>query len=216
MLKNHESMTHRHALLIEQSAYIRDALQETLSVHGIDLLSTVSGEAAIEAMDRHRFTAVICNYHLPGMNGLEFFWRTKELLADAVTILTASAGDDYIANAAINSGVDVFLEMPFKIEDLLAYLVNRTPEVNNTMAEFSFLSSVHHYSAALRRQSGSPAMNGGEIPIKKKAVPASRVLFPGGGMFKIIRNSTPVHGSATGRPDLRLIKGRRDREKPEK
>ena len=196
----------QRVLLVEKSAYIREALQEAIRSHGVELHCVETGEEGIQSMGRQRFGAVVCNYHLPGINGLDFFWKTKELLSNTVTILTASSGDDYLANTAREAGVDFFMEMPFKVEDLLVYLMGRRPYLKRSIHEFGFLSNIQNYSIASRLRLQPAGSTGIGHSSKNCMQRVTRVSNKFGGTLKVFHNSDNICGRNTARPNLKLIK----------
>ena len=195
----------QRVLLIERSAYIREALKEALRPHGIDLHCVETGEEGIQIIGRYRFTAVVCNYHLPGINGLEFFWKMKEQFSRSVTILTASSADDYIANAARESGVDFFMEMPFKIEDLIIRLGGRKPVPDRSSDEFGFLSNVQNYSIAFQMRQHDASRSAARRLSADARLRISRVTGKSGRTFKVFHNGSKFRRNISLRPKLKLI-----------
>jgi DNA-binding response OmpR family regulator len=198
----------QRVLLIEKSAYILEALQETMRRSGIELHCAGSAEEGIEAMSRLRFTAVVCNYHLPGMDGLEFYLRTKTLLGGITSILTVSSGDDLLANAARLTGVDYFMEMPFRVEDLLVCLSNGKPSLKGFNTETSFLNSVKTYSIARRALLKAATGKSEGLPDKEGTVRTTQIINGSGGTFRIFHNHRKVSSPSAYRPNLKLIKNR--------
>lgn len=109
-------------LLIESQASIRHALYRALKTYGHTVHAAATAEEGLQIVLNGNYDGVICNQHLPGMSGLEFFSRTRTILSGADTILTAEFGDDYFVNSAYALGVSVFLEKPYKLENLLTCL----------------------------------------------------------------------------------------------
>lgn len=109
-------------LLIESQASILDALCRALETCGHAVHAAATAEEGLQIVFNDNYDGVICNQHLPGMSGLEFFSQTRTILSGAVTILTAEFVDDYFVNSAYALGVGVFLEKPYKLENLLTCL----------------------------------------------------------------------------------------------
>ncbi len=206
MTKPVQPLNHQRVLLIEESPYIREALEDTLRAHGIGLRCVESGEEGMRAMSQHCFSAVVCNYHLPGIDGLEFFWNTKDLFKNTVSILTVSSGDDYLANVALKSGVDYFLEMPFKVEDLVGCIGNGKPASEGEFADFGFLANIQNYSSApqLWQQTALPETSGAAA--QNTAVRVTRVINKSGGILKVFHNEKTINSRRIHHPNLKLIK----------
>ncbi len=119
----------RKVLLIEGHPHVRTPLEHLLISRGHKITAVGSGEDGLKAITNGSYDTVVCNYHLPGMSGLDFFTVSHHILSDRTTIMTAALADDCMANDALELGITVFIEMPFKIENLLACIEGRTPEL---------------------------------------------------------------------------------------
>lgn len=116
-------------LLIEGQQFVRTPLKRILASRGHHVVAVESGEKGLHTLVHKRFDTVVCSHHLPGINGLVFFSRSGHQLTNANTILTASFAGDYLANDALALGINVFMEMPYKIENLLACVEGRYGEI---------------------------------------------------------------------------------------
>jgi response regulator RpfG family c-di-GMP phosphodiesterase len=125
-MRNGKQLTDRkQVLLIEGDRRIRTPLEQLLIAYGHHVTAFESGEQGLRAIAHRYFNTVICNYQLPGISGLDFFQESRWMLTDTTTILTAPIADQCSANDAMAAGIAVFLEMPFKIENLLACIEGR-------------------------------------------------------------------------------------------
>jgi two-component system chemotaxis response regulator CheY len=117
-------------LLIEANYQIRKPLEQILLTRGHQCTTAESGEQGLRAVADHYYDVVICNQQLPDVSGMEFFKRSCRCQSGTTTILTASfAGDDLI-NKAMAARIRVFLEMPYKINDLLACIEGRFSDIH--------------------------------------------------------------------------------------
>ena len=119
----------RKVLLIEGHPHVRNPLEHLLNTRGHQVTAVGSGEDGLKAIANGDHDTVVCNYHLPGMNGLDFFTASRHIVSNRTTILTAALTDNCMANNALELGITVFMEMPFKIDNLLACIEGRTPEL---------------------------------------------------------------------------------------
>ncbi len=104
------------ALLSILSAYLEDA--------GYQVLVATDGEAAMEVLQVHQPDAIVCDLHMPGMNGLEFCQKVRQnpgWQAISFTLLTG-AMEDLSPHQQNDLGIDERLTKPFEPEDLLAIL----------------------------------------------------------------------------------------------
>jgi len=115
-LKNHK------ILLIDDDEWIRDSM--TLFFEGEDckLLTLETAEEGLNELDKHGFDIIISDYKLPGMNGLEFFKRIRQISQDSIKILITAYGKEEIFLRAKQLGVHDIIEKPFKTENIEASL----------------------------------------------------------------------------------------------
>ncbi|HVO88770.1 MAG TPA: sigma-54 dependent transcriptional regulator, partial [Casimicrobiaceae bacterium] len=79
-------------LIVDDDAAMRDALTEALRDLGYDAAVAVSGQAALDALDREAVSAVLLDLRMPGMDGLEVLRRIRARPhPPPVTVLTAHA-----------------------------------------------------------------------------------------------------------------------------
>lgn len=119
----------KEILLIEGHPFVRMPLERLLTSRGHRVTAVETGEEGLKAAASEQFDTVVCNHHLPGISGLVFYSKSRARFSKAITILTASFAGDYLANDAIAMGINVFMEMPFKIENLLACIEGRFQDI---------------------------------------------------------------------------------------
>ncbi|MDE2144285.1 MAG: response regulator transcription factor [Elusimicrobia bacterium] len=83
-----------------------------------------SGEAALERLGRESFDAVIMDWDLGGMSGLETLKaiRADPGMAELCVFLITGRFDAESEELAFGAGVDDYASKPFAIDDLLARL----------------------------------------------------------------------------------------------
>lgn len=64
-------MAFKRALVVDDSRSARVALKKLLDEHDLDVEFAVSGEEALEFLDRELVDVVFMDHHMPGMDGLE-------------------------------------------------------------------------------------------------------------------------------------------------
>lgn len=114
----------RQVLLIDDEPALLNILSFYLEDAGYRVLEAADGQAAMEMLQSHRPDAIICDLHLPGMNGLEICRQVRQnpaLEAIPFTLLTGTSKTlDPRQQAGL--GIDRYLSKPFEPEDLLAIL----------------------------------------------------------------------------------------------
>ena len=119
-------------LIIEDNSYVREAFQLTLLKTGLNALVLTTAEEGLEALKRGFYHVIICDYRLPGMDGLEFFSAAKPYTSKSSKVLISAYGfEDAITTEAESIGVDHYFVKPFSIHQLLIRLnMSRTLAVN--------------------------------------------------------------------------------------
>ncbi len=84
--------------------------------------AVADGESALAALRAGDFDAIISDYALPGMSGLDFVRHVRaEVRSRRVPILMISGhGAERIGGPAREAGADAFLPKPFNLEQLRA------------------------------------------------------------------------------------------------
>ena len=77
---------------------------------GIRVTTANSGEQALELLGNHKFDAIISDYAMPGMNGIEFMKRVKAMGDDTPFIIFTGKGRQDVVIDALNFGADLYLE----------------------------------------------------------------------------------------------------------
>jgi DNA-binding response OmpR family regulator len=112
----------KRLMLIEDDHLVREGLAMALSKNGFTVHTAVSAEEALQAMDQTPYDGIICDYHLPGMNGLDFFKQAGAGAIQSVNILITAFGFDQIVNRTTVQGIDAFYEKPFTVQSLISGL----------------------------------------------------------------------------------------------
>ena len=96
--------------------YVRTVLQKA----GMTAVACVDPLEALALAARESFDAAITDIEMPGMNGLEFLGRLRELHTDLpVVVMTAHASVDY-AVEALRRSADEFMVKPDRRDDVVA------------------------------------------------------------------------------------------------
>ena len=119
-------------LIVEDNSYVREAFQLTLLKTGLNALVLTTAEEALEAVKRGFYHVIICDYRLPGMDGLEFFARAQPHTSESTKVLISAYGfEDRTTAQAESIGVDHYFVKPFSIHQLLIRLnLSRTLAAN--------------------------------------------------------------------------------------
>lgn len=147
-------MVMQKILIVDDEAAVTDAMRRMLAGR-YDVSTANNGEEALGVVDRNGpFSAVIADYSMPGMNGVELLSRLRQSEAAGSRMMLTGQGSRQVAVDSINRcGVSRFLSKPVAQKDLLAALAavtDRTDaafaaagrEAGLTASETSFLAGL--------------------------------------------------------------------------
>ncbi|WP_404407249.1 response regulator [Pseudidiomarina marina] len=113
----------KHVLAIEDNLTTREMLTELLRSYSVNVVSCRTAEEALQLLEQHDFDAVIVDWQLPGMSGLEF---CQELLCQDTTLPRLILATNYHAKDMIEQareiGVAEYIVKPYTSSALLRVL----------------------------------------------------------------------------------------------
>jgi DNA-binding NtrC family response regulator len=118
------AMSQRYTILIvDDEDDIRGAIRRTLHVPGYTIFEATNPAEALQILRTFDVDAVVSDFNMPGMNGLDFLQRVRLTTPDVVRILLTAQADVQIAMRALNEGaVHRFLLKPWDHKDLRTIL----------------------------------------------------------------------------------------------
>lgn len=103
------------ALVVEDSAVIRDALLELLQHWGLVAEGCADGQTALDLLNASRFDLVVLDLNLPGLDGLEVCRRLRRLPIEQPLVLMLTARDSLDDTVlGLEQGADDYLVKPFE------------------------------------------------------------------------------------------------------
>ncbi|KXG85221.1 sigma-54-dependent transcriptional regulator [Agrobacterium bohemicum] len=105
--------------LVDDDSQLRKAMRQTLELEGMTVMPFPRAEQALEALSTDFDGIVITDVRMPGMDGLQFFERVREIDADLPVILITGHGDVPMAVAALHNGAYDFISKPFPAERMV-------------------------------------------------------------------------------------------------
>ena len=118
-------VTLRRILVIDDNDNNRLILQKNFEHWGIEYAGVDSGQAALALLESDAtFDAIIVDYHMPNMNGLDTIRAIRRLSASrySIILLHSSADDRALAEHCRQLGVRFNLVKPVKASELYQYL----------------------------------------------------------------------------------------------
>jgi DNA-binding NtrC family response regulator len=165
-------------LVVDDEPLIRDTIAEYLSQEGFDVVSSASGEEALEQATSRRFDVALCDVQLPGMDGLELLGRLHRVSPETFVLLITAYATVENAVEAFQRGAHDYLMKPILLDEVLA-------KVRRLLAHRAlFLENRWLRRELNRAESADPIIGGAALEpvfatIRKVAPTRSTVLIVG-------------------------------------
>jgi DNA-binding NtrC family response regulator len=121
-----------NTLLIDDDEVIRETMKMVFAYNGCLIKVVGTAEDGLGALARETFDIIICDFRLPGINGVEFFRQAIESYPHTVRVLISGYGNEETIREAFEVGVHEFMKKPFS---LVAFLERLIPHVDKHLAE---------------------------------------------------------------------------------
>ncbi|NOQ97348.1 MAG: response regulator, partial [Calditrichae bacterium] len=108
-------------LAVDDEKEMLVSYQKILKRAGYGIHTCLSAEKALEKLkENHKYSLVICDLKMPGMDGMEFLTMLKNEHPHLPLIMVTGFGTVEIGIEAVKKGAFDFLEKPFSSKKLLA------------------------------------------------------------------------------------------------
>jgi two-component system, NtrC family, response regulator AtoC len=173
-------------LVVDDDQSTRELLSEVLTEEGFRVVTSGSGEEALEIGRRESFPVIISDMRLgPNLNGLDVLRAYKAIQPESEVILITAFGSMETAIEAVKAGAFDYLSKPFKLEEVVL-LVGRALENRSLIAE----------NRNLKRQLGSQ----GQMSTLVGRAPAMLEIYKKIAMIADLRSTVLITGeSGTGK-----------------
>ena len=116
-------------LLIDDDEWIRDAMTLFFESEGCQIMALETGEEALVEIHRQNYGIVICDYKLPGIDGLQLLKEIRKVKPDTKMILITAYKTEELLAEAKQMGIHDFISKPFTSETIEASLSRLTAEL---------------------------------------------------------------------------------------
>lgn len=113
-------------LVIEDDDGARDALAYLLADEGYEVCTAGSGLEGVAVAAEFHPHAIICDYSLPDIDGLEVMRRLRAARSDHFFIVVTAGRFDLAGERDLRAEADVFLDKPVDLAALRRALVRAT------------------------------------------------------------------------------------------
>jgi two-component system chemotaxis response regulator CheY len=125
--ENQQARDGEHTVLIvDDSRTARMVARKTLEKEGFVVIEAENGYAALDILRARKVDAIILDWNMPEMGGLETVGHIRDIGAHVRTpiVMATSEHDERKKTLAVAAGVDVWLTKPYSPADLHRVLVD--------------------------------------------------------------------------------------------
>ena len=121
-------------LVVDDETIVRESLSDWLSDIDYRVFAAESGSQALEILEKERMSIVIADLMMPGMDGIEFMKKAKEIIPTVEVIIITAFGSIPTAINAMREGAYDYVEKPF-CPERVALLVEKLVEHQGLIKE---------------------------------------------------------------------------------
>jgi DNA-binding NtrC family response regulator len=122
-------------LLVDDDEWIRDSLTVYFGTEGCHILAVETAEEGLELLKQEDWDIILTDYKLPGIDGLTFSKKIKEIRPDTIRILLTAYKSKEVVSEAVSAGIQDLIDKPFTIktiEDSMSRLIQRNEEIQKS------------------------------------------------------------------------------------
>ncbi len=146
-------MPSAHTLLfVDDEENILRALSRLFHRGPHEVLTAAGGDEALEILRTRQVSLIITDYRMPGMNGIEFLARAREIQPEAIRVVLTGYADAQAAMDAINDGqVYRFLPKPWDDRALVEMVETALEDLDLRREHAALQEQVHRQNEELRK-----------------------------------------------------------------
>jgi CheY-like chemotaxis protein len=112
-------VSNKSLLITDDDADFRETLCAVFQPRGFRTLTAGDGQEALQILRREPIHLLLCDMHMPRLDGLETVRRVKELYRALPCILMSAKLDDHLTEAARRADVYSSLAKPIRLPEML-------------------------------------------------------------------------------------------------
>ena len=109
-------------LLIDGDDELRKSLSILFRSQGYHFEAFETAENAMTVIHQKKWNIILCDYALPGINGLLFFKKIRLLNPNIIRIMMIEHNSNEVISEAKNIGITYFIEKPFTTKTIIGSL----------------------------------------------------------------------------------------------
>jgi two-component system response regulator RegA len=126
-------------LVVDDNQAWRETLADYLRGRGVFVWTAADARQGLAFLEGHRVALVVCDYHLPGMNGLEFIRQLRMRRQPVAILMLSSDQEPNLATRAVAEGACAFVAKTTSPGILLRTVRQLLESVGNVMTSGSTL-----------------------------------------------------------------------------
>lgn len=145
-------------LIVDDEEIVRESLSAWLEKDGYTLATSPDGETAIERIRKERWSILLVDLKMPGIDGLKVLEEAKKVQPDAAAVIMTAYATVDTAVAAMKIGAYDYLVKPFDPEELslmIQKIVTQQALVRENVLLRKVLKREYHFRDLISK---SPAM----------------------------------------------------------
>ena len=137
-----EARTQFRILVVDDELVVRDSLKEWLEDEGFQVDMAESGAEALEKLAKDKFSLMLLDIKMPGMDGVEVLKRSKEIHPDLPVVMMTAYATVETAVEAMKFGALDYLMKPFDPDSLVPLIVQLYQNIEHAGARQVEIGSV--------------------------------------------------------------------------
>ena len=129
----------KRIMVIDDSAALRQSVVDALIDAGYEVIGAADGKEALGMLDGSKVDLMICDVHMPRMDGLTFVREVKRL-ADyrfVPVIMLTTESSEKSRLAGLQAGAKAWVVKPFRPDQILHAVSKLVPQVHTGQREES-------------------------------------------------------------------------------
>jgi DNA-binding NtrC family response regulator len=111
-------VANQRILVVDDEKNIRLTVTQALQTLGYEVASAVNGQEALQKLEEGKFSLILLDLKMPGMDGFEILQRVVDMRPDIRVIIISAYGTVEKAVEAIKLGAVDFIQKPFTPQEL--------------------------------------------------------------------------------------------------